>query len=167
MSIAQALSQVVPFFMQTCPLCLRNNKMVVQGVYRANPDDKAFQKHPDLGYSFCNCKNIFYTRLDNLFEENRNSDIANPVKRMANEFETMASGESKKLILPDPFFVAWDVDPYSTFLHWDIRRHWILFDKDQFEDEMLALGFYVLSCERQFDVNSPYPQTFEIVVRKP
>jgi len=153
--------------MQDCPLCGRSNRIIINGIYRENPDDKAFQKYPDIGYSFCNCKNIFYTRLENLFEENRNEVIADPVRRMANEYRLMEKGEAKKLILPDVFFCAWDTDPYGTFLHWDPRRHYILYDKDQFEEEMRAIGFEVISCNRRFDVNSQYPQTFEIVVRKP
>lgn len=167
MSIAQSLSVIAPFFMQICPLCERNNRIIVNGVYRENQNEKAFQKYPDIGYSFCNCKNIFYTRLENLFEENRSEIIANPVRRMANEWCLMKSGDSFKLTLPDPFFCEWGSDPYSTFTHWNPRVHWILWDKDQFVEEMLAIGFEVLSCNRQFYVHAEYPQTFEIVVRKP
>jgi hypothetical protein len=166
LSIAQSLPNVASFFMQECPLCQRENRIVVLGIYRENPDDKQFQKYPDIGYSFCNCKNIFYTRMENLFEENR-SELANPVKRMKNQFDLMTSGETRRLILPDPFFCAWENDPYSTFTHWNPRVHHIIWDKDQFEEEMREIGFEIISCHRQFDLNSPYQQTFEIVVRKP
>ena len=163
MSIAQSLPNVVPIFMQECPLCGRNNRITVLGVYR---DEKKCETYPDMGYSFCNCKNVFYTNFENLTDET-SKIIADPVKRMAGEFCLMRSGDTKRLVLPDPFFCEWGNDPYKSFLHWSPRRHWILWDKDQFEEEMKAIGFDVLSSRREFDVQSQYPQTFEIILRKP
>lgn len=162
MSIAQELQEIAPFFMQNCPLCARLNRIVVLGVYR---DHKGPQRYPDMGYSFCNCKNIFYTRFENLTTGARMED-ADPVCRMSMKFPEMKPGETVRLIMPDPFFCEWAFDPYQ-FLHWSPRNHWIIWDKEQFEEEVKAIGFEIVSSRRQMDVLSIYPQTFEIVLKKP
>lgn len=164
MSIAQELKTVVPFFVQDCPLCQRSNRIVVLGCYR---DENGMQKYPDIGYSFCNCKNVFYTRFENL-SSGAPKEEADPVARMRDMYPNMAAGQMASLVLPDPFFCEWGNDPYKTFLHWNPRAHWIIWDKDQFEDEMREIGFEVVSCQRQFDVHlEDRQQTFEIVVKKP
>lgn len=162
MSIAQELPAIAPFFVQDCPLCSRPNRMVINGVYR---DDKGAQRYPDIGYSFCNCKNIFYTNFENVKHGTPDYD-ADPVRRMGRKIGLMQPGETVRLVLPDPFFCEWGNDPYA-FFHWNPRVHWIIWDKEQFEDEMRAAGFEIVSSVRQVDVLSVYQQTFDIVLRKP
>ena len=164
MSVAKQLQEVQPFFIQDCPLCERPNRIIVSGVYR---DENGMQKYPDIGFSFCNCKNVFYTRFENL-TSGVPMELADPIRRMKNKFDLMRSGEKARIVLPDPFFCEWGNDPYTTFFHWDPRTHWIIWDKDQFEDEMRAIGFEIFSSRREFDVqNVEHQQTFEVVVRKP
>lgn len=162
MSIAQELPEISGFFVQECPLCGRPNRMTINGVYR---DEKGSQRYPDMGYSFCNCKNIFYTRIENL--KGNQTPNADPVERMKNLFPTMLPGQRARLVLPDPFFCEWGNDPQKTFLHWDPRAHWIIWDKEQFEEEMLAIGYEIVSSRREFDVFCESQQVFEIVVKKP
>lgn len=172
MSVAQSLpkvgpgaGEILPFFMQECPICGRENRIVVLGVYQ-HPE-KGPQNYPDIGYSFCNCKNVFYTRFENLAPGAKREE-ADPVERMRLMFETMYESQMASLVLPDPFFCEWGNDPYTTFLHWNPRVHMIIWDKEQFEDEMREIGFEIVRSDRQFDVNKPeVQQTFEIVVRKP
>ena len=165
MSVAQQLQEVKPFFMQTCPLCSRSNRIIVLGMYR---DGERTERYPDIGYSFCNCKNIFYTNFSNIENGISLEESADPVIRMRVMLSSMASGQCARLVLPDPFFCEWGNDPYKTFLHWNPRVHWIIWDKDQFEQEMRDMGFEIVSCKREFDVQkTESQQTFEIVVRKP
>jgi hypothetical protein len=146
MSIAQSLPDVHPFFMQDCPLCGRSNRIVVKGVYVK--DDKA-ELYPDMGYSFCNCRAIFYTRPENVTEP----------------FQLVPDGKEVTITQPDPFFVEWGQNPY-TFTHWNPRRYQILWDMESLVEEFLSMGWRVFSYYRDFDVNSKTPQHFHIHVRK-
>lgn len=162
MSVAQQLPEIAPFFMQDCPLCARPNRMVINGVYR---DEKGSQIYPDIGYSFCNCKNIFYTRFENI-STGKTREETDPLAMMRSRFQALAPGQTATIIQPDPFFCEWGSEPYK-FLGWNPRANWILWDKEQFEEEMRAIGFEIISSSREFEVKALYPQTFVVVVRKP
>lgn len=142
MSIAKSLPDVDPFFMQDCPLCGRSNRMVVKGVFKIG--DKV-ELHPDMGYSFCNCKSIFYTRKEN---------VMNPVK---------ADPSSSVITKPDPFF-AWP-DPYQFHL-WDVRKYEIIWDMDSLCERLVEDGYEVISAERDFKLDSKTPQHFHIKVKR-
>ena len=131
MSVAKQLPEIEPFFMQDCPLCGRSNRMVVKGVCRY--DDKT-ELYPDIGYSFCNCKNIFYTRFENIKEHDCESfqTMYEPLKKLDYLFRNMEIGQCLLIRMPDPYFCDWGQDPYE-FLHWNPRRNHILFDKIHFE----------------------------------
>ena len=143
MSIAQSLPEVHPFFMQDCPLCGRANRMVVKGMYRQGD---RIELYPDMGYSFCNCRAIFYTRPEN---------VTNPV--------SYEPDETGLITLPDPFF-AWP-NPYD-FMHWDVRRYPVLWDMENLVDELKLAGEEIISCERDFSVHSTTPQHFHIKVKR-
>jgi len=64
MSVIKELPKFEHYCLQDCPLCGRPNQMVVCGLVSINPTDTA--KVPDKGYSFCNCKNIWYTNWTNI-----------------------------------------------------------------------------------------------------
>lgn len=51
--------------MQKCPLCKEDKILVAQGLFKVN-DDAEPQTFPDRGYSFCNCKNIWFTDWANI-----------------------------------------------------------------------------------------------------
>lgn len=126
--------------MQRCPLCDRNNRMVVKGVYLR---DGKRELYPDMGYSFCNCKDIFYTRKENIIE---------PVKQ-----------EPSLISQPDPFFCQWDLDPYD--FHWDIRKWEILWDMHSLVEELKRTGHEVIDYWRDFDVASKTPRHFHIRIK--
>lgn len=143
MSVAKELVEVDPFFIQECPLCSRKNRVVVKGVYKLG--DKV-ELHPDMGYSFCNCMSIFYTRKENVLTPGSYEPDENGI-----------------ITLPDPFF-AWP-DPYQFHL-WDVRKWEVIWDLDSFCDYLAQKGYKVLFSERIFDVNSPTPQCFRVKVEK-
>ena len=165
MSVAKQLPEIEPFFMQDCPLCGRSNRMVVKGVCRY--DDKT-ELYPDIGYSFCNCKNIFFTRFENIKEHDDRSfqNIERPLEKLAELFDSMESGQNLLIRMPDVYFVDWGQDPYE-FLHWNPRKNHILFNMDQFCDEAKEIGFEIVKAERDFTVGTEHPQTMEILLRKP
>lgn len=170
MSVAKQLSEVNSFFMQDCPLCGRSNRMVVKGVCRYTDDGKNLKQelYPDIGYSFCNCRNIFYTRFENVKEHNDLSfqTMEFPLVKLAELYGSMESGQNLLIRMPDPFFCDWGQDPYE-FLHWNPRRNHILFDMDEFCEEAKEIGFEVVKAERDFSVGTENPQTMEILLRKP
>ena len=143
MSIAKSLPDVHKFFMQECPLCGRSNRVVVKGVYVYN--DK-LETHPDMGYSFCNCKSIFYTRPENVLDR---VDILPDVYGI--------------ITYPDPFF-AWP-DPYQ-FQYWDVRKYEVLWDMDELCGVLEERGNKIIKAWRDFEVGSKTPQHFHIQIKR-
>jgi hypothetical protein len=139
LAIAKSLPEVDPRFIQECPLCKRMNRIVMHGLHDGT------EKHPDMGYSFCNCKNIFYTRRENVTEEILPWPDDNGV-----------------ITYPDPFF-AWP-DPYA-FKYWDVRRYKILWDLHGMCDLLREDGYEVLEARRDFDLDSKTPQHFHIRIK--
>lgn len=147
MAIAKQLPDVDPNFMQRCPFCERNNRIVVQGVYRH--EGKA-QLYPDIGYSFCNCRDIFY--CDPKY-------INNPT------YLTSEEDGITHISMPDPFFCEWGNNPSLTFLHWDPRKYSIIWDMHRFCEYLTESGYEVLEARRDFDTASKTPQHFHIKAR--
>ena len=165
MAIAQALPNVDKNFIQKCPLCGRMNRIVVLGVFISG--DKC-EKHPDMGYSFCNCKSIFYTNYSNITIKTHSGIqyYEKPLEELKNVFQMSPSGKVLTFNMPDPFFCEWSNNPY-TFEHWNPRFNHILFDMEQFCEDAKEIGFEVISARREFDVQSQYPKTMEITLKKP
>lgn len=143
MAIAKQLEELHPKSMQECPVCGRINRIVMYGIHVFG--NKA-EKHPDMGYSFCNCKAIFYTNKENVLE---------PV-----EIEPDGDGI---ITYPDPFF-AWP-NPYD-FLFWDVRKYQILWDMDSLCEKLVSRGYEIEYARRDFNVHSKTPQHFHIKVSK-
>jgi len=143
LAIAKELDTVDPRFVQSCPLCERPNRIVMNGLFVVG--NKA-EKHPDMGYSFCNCKNIFYTNRANLTEE-----------------ILLQPDENGVITYPDPFF-AW-ANPYD-FLFWNPRKYHIIWDMLGLVETLKEWGFDVVSYRRDFDLESKTPQHFHIKVKK-
>lgn len=148
MAIAKRLPDVDPRFMQRCPLCDRNNRMVVHGVYR---HEGKVQLYPDIGYSFCNCRDIFYCD-----------------KQYCTEPDTSwrDEGDFTYISKPDPFFCDWGNNPHTTFLHWNPRKFNILWDMHRFVEFLEERGYTVLEAKRDFDTNSKTPQHFHIKTKR-
>lgn len=165
MSVSKELSKVDPFFLQACPLCGQLNQMCVRGVYRNQ--DKS-ELYPDMGYSFCTCKCIFYTKHENITESSPNEfqHLKDQMLYLRNKFSEMKSGDQWFLWMPDPFFVEWSKSPYE-FLHWNPRRNHIIWDLNSFNEEVKNIGFDVVYATRQMDVYAQHPQTMEFLLKKP
>ena len=165
MSIAQQLPEVVPFFTQDCPLCSRPNRMIVKGVYM---HEGKRELYPDIGYSFCNCKSIFYTRYENLTIKEPKSfeHYKHPLVELKRLYDSLPTGESLNITMPDPFFCEWGNDPY-TFEHWNPRANHILWDMISFCNEAEDIGFEIVYAKRQFDLASTNPKTMDIALKKP
>lgn len=165
MSVSKELPNVEPFFLQPCPLCGQFNQMCVNGVYRSGEKKELY---PDMGYSFCTCKCIFYTKHENITgpSPNKFQHVQDQLWYLRNKFKEMKSGEEWFLWMPDPFFVEWSNSPYD-FLHWNPRMNYIIWDLDSFYQTVAEIGFSVLSAIRQMDVYAKHPQTMEFLLRKP
>jgi hypothetical protein len=143
MAIAKELDVVHDDFIQDCPFCGQPNRIVVKGTYKVG--DK-IELHPDMGYSFCNCRSVFYTNKRN---------VVNPANYNPDSYGCVT--------LPDPFF-AW-ANPYD-FHYWDVRRYELLFSLDSFCDYLKLQGYSIESARHDFDVNSTTPQHFHVRVKK-
>lgn len=99
-----------------------------------------------MGYSFCNCRCIFYTRPENITDQ----FIYAPVNGI--------------LTAPDPFFCEWGNNPY-TFPHWNVRRFQILWQMDEMVKELEAQGYDVIRAWKDFDVQSKTPMCYHIEVK--
>lgn len=142
MAIAKELDTVDSRFIQDCPKCGRSNRIVMNGLFVLGAK---IEKHPDMGYSFCNCKAIFYTNKEN---------VKDPVQILPDD--------NRVISYPDPFF-AWP-NPYE-FIHWDVRRYRILWDLDTFCDQLRSSGYEIERAWRDFDLNSATPQHFHVKVK--
>lgn len=165
MAIAKSLPDIDKRFMQTCPFCGRSNRMIVKGVFK-NKDNH--ELYPDMGYSFCNCKAVFYTDYKNI-NIHTHAGIQyyeKPLWELQNIFESLPNGAVIDFTVPDPFFIEWDTNPY-TFEHFNPRFNHVIFDLDQLEQECERIGFEVIGLEKNFDVNSETPKSAKVILRKP
>ena len=165
MSVAKLLPNLHPRSTQNCPLCGRSNRIVLKGVFI---QDGKRELYPDIGYSFCNCKAIFYTDYSNIKIKTHSGPqyYEKPLEEIKNIYESTPSGNQIEFIMPDPFFCEWGQDPY-TFEHWNPRLNHVLFDMTQFCEDCKEIGFEIVSADRDFDVHSKTPKTMRIVLRKP
>ena len=165
MAIAKELPELSQLVMQACPLCGRSNRIVIKGIFIQGNKRELY---PDMGYSFCNCKSIFYTNYENVKIRTHSGfqHYEKPLEELKNMFYEVPSGRVLKFNMPDPFFCDWGGNPYD-FEHWDIRFNHVLFDMDQFCQDAEEIGFEVVSAKREFDVHSQNPKTMEITLRKP
>lgn len=162
MSVHKRLPDIVPMFEQECPLCHEKHRMIVRGWYIHKDTE---ERYPDIGYSFCNCRNIFFTNYENIKRNVGITSHKDPIQSLKDEFSKMYSMESIKIIMPDVYFVDWR-NP-SLWKHWLPRQHHILWDMDSFCDVARMVGFDVIEALRDMDVCSALPQHMTITLRKP
>jgi len=157
MSIAQKLIEGVDWCRQKCPICGRINDMVIQGAREVGDGDKKKNMiYPDMGYSFCNCHNIFYTSHVNCY---------NPIKQLEESLRELDFANEYVIHMPDPFFVQWD-DPYA-FKHWNPRKNFVIWDIDSLCEALKGIGYDIVGRVRNLGVDTPYPQTSTIIVGIP
>jgi SAM-dependent methyltransferase len=66
MSVNKCFSKVESWCLQKCPLCGQEKTVIVNGAVFVNDHT---QQSPDRGYSFCNCRNIFFTDWSNIDQD--------------------------------------------------------------------------------------------------
>ena len=66
MSVNRQFNKYESWCIQKCPLCEQEQKVIVNGMVFVN--DKQLVS-PDRGYSFCNCRNIFFTDWSNIDQD--------------------------------------------------------------------------------------------------
>ena len=163
MSIAKTLPPVDPFFMQSCPLCGMNQRMMIRGNF-IDPHDGKWSRFPDIGYSFCNCRDIFFTKWENLTERDVTwNNCQYPLEMLKKAYND--TFEPFTISMLDPYFIVWD-SPHEMF-HWQCRKIYILWDMDSWVNECKKVGFEVVSAVRDTDVQTKTPQHFHVTVRKP
>ena len=59
--------------LQKCPYCNMGHPIYVDGMTRAYGTNDTVL-NPEIGYSFCNCKNIWYTNWENIWKHSYNDD---------------------------------------------------------------------------------------------
>lgn len=162
MSVARSLPPVEPFFMQACPFCSTLQRMMIKGNY---VKDNKWERYPDMGYSFCNCRNVFFTKWENITEPMGWNGLKYPLDELTWKFNHMQDDEVVIISMLDPYFINWNA-PHEMW-HWQARKVYILWDMDSFADECRRVGFEVVSATRDMDVESKTPQNFHVTVRKP
>lgn len=118
--------------------------MVVKGTYY---HEGKIELYPDIGYSFCNCRSVFYTNSENVWEP----FSYEPVDGF--------------ITAPDIFFVEWGNNP-NTFIYWNPRRYQTLWSMEAQIDHLKSQGYEIESAKREFTVGSKTPQHYHIKVRK-
>jgi len=118
MSVWHELPKYQNHLMQKCPFCKGKQPVLVRGAHTTMVDGKYNSEvFPDLGYSFCNCKNIFYTNWQNInqdvydenYEDKHSSDVS---KEYAKNFWKMHEEEIVWKTTGDKFLEIGAVTPY-------------------------------------------------------
>jgi len=136
--------------------------MMIRGNYL---DKEKWYRFPDMGYSFCNCRNIFFTKWENIKDPLGWNGLKEPLVELKQDYYDMDSGKEMTISMLDPYFINWK-SPHEMW-HWQCRKVYILWDMESFADECRKVGFQVISAIRDMDVESKTPQNFHITVRKP
>lgn len=162
MSVAKCLPPVDPHFMQPCPLCGTPQRMMIKGNY-IHQDQ--YEKFPDMGYSFCNCHHIFFTKWENVTKGEGWNSLRYPHDELIHDFHDMDPGQTLTISMLDPYFINWN-SPHNMW-HWNCRKVYILWDMDSFCQVAQEIGFHLVSAQRDMDVESKTPQHFHIKLMKP
>ena len=134
--------------------------MMIRGNYVDGP---TWYRFPDMGYSFCNCKHIFFTKWDHLLERDTTwNNCEKPLEKLVESYEQQ--DKSFTISMLDPYFINWNC-PHEMF-HWQCRKVYILWDMDQWVEECKRVGFQIVNAWRDMDVNSKTPQHFHVTVKK-
>jgi len=142
MSVYQELPKFAERLLQPCPFCGMKQPLYIRAIHMQRPEDSYDVEkliHPDLGYSFCNCKNIWYTNWSNIWQnvydsgyEKKHTDEMYRV--LAHKF---LSNQAKKLfpdekIIGKKFLDLGSISPYILdnaqefgfeTIGWDIFSH--------------------------------------------
>lgn len=66
MSLDQKFPRVEPWSQQRCPFCGDDKIIITHGITLSETDDDKMKIYPDRGYSFCNCKSVWFTNWTNI-----------------------------------------------------------------------------------------------------
>jgi len=151
--------------MQTCPLCGTPQRMMIRGLY-VDPKTEEGRLYPDMGYSFCNCRDIFFTKWENVTrgDEGLNSS-KDPIGKLKEIFNSCVSGQAIKITMRDPYFCVWSrPHEYTGF---NPRVNYILWDAESFIEECKWTGFELIDWHRDMDVESKTPECYHIELLRP
>lgn len=81
--------------MQTCPLCGERQPIIIHGL-SADLETGHMKMCADMGYSFCNCRNVFFTDWSNIKQDVY--DEGYHLKYKTRDIEVIAKGEFKKFL---------------------------------------------------------------------
>ena len=126
--------------------------MVVRG--QVEIDKNKFETYPDIGYSFCNCHNIFYTNY--LGNEN-------PIEVLREKCDSIEPGTIVSIITPDSFFVNWE-NVYE-FKNWLVNEHPIIWDIDSLCEVAEEIGFSICAAKRSLSTIE-IPQMSTVIMKK-
>lgn len=129
--------------------------MVLQGGMEIGPEKK-WMLFPDIGYSFCNCRNIFYTS---------HIQVNNPIEELKSRFDELDISNEYHITVPDPYFVKWNENPYD-FKYWKPREHFVIWDIDSLCEVIEECGYKIIGRNREFGVDAKLPQTSTIIFGK-
>jgi SAM-dependent methyltransferase len=92
--------------LQRCPLCGEMQEMIVNG--HESHNDKGVMVDPERGYSFCNCRNIFFTDRGNLAPATYDADYYTRYNENPNISSVLSSYFK--------YFSHFDIKPFDKVL---------------------------------------------------
>jgi len=138
--------------------------MMIRGNWIDNKG--VWSRFPDMGYSFCNCRNIFFTKWENVTrgDDGLNSS-RDPLGKLQETFKSADKGSIVKITMRDPYFIIWS-HPHD-YTGFNPRVNFILWDAESFIKECTAIGFELVEWHRDMDVESATPECYHVTLRVP
>lgn len=163
MSVKEKLQAVKDDFKQECPFCGAMQPMMIRGRWTENNEVRLY---PDIGYSFCNCKDIFYTDYQNVWKEAETlNNKMSPLVELKSLYDSLEPGAKFTITMQDPFFCNWK-DPHS-YAGFNPRVNHIIWDADSFIEECLKIGFHFRGLNRDMDLETKTPECYHVHLLKP
>ncbi len=100
MSIAQKMPKIAPWSMQKCPFCGELKMIVASGMIRTSMTEVPTLLVSDRGYSFCNCKSVWFTNWDNIdLRQRHNNESVEQLRFLLYEGKIKNEGLRKNQVL--------------------------------------------------------------------
>jgi len=149
---------------QKCPFCGQEQVILVKGLVKSIDDDK-YQIAHDKGYSFCNCRDVFFTNEKNVIEPD-------PCPDLKESYEKMDSGEAITITMPDTIYIDTERGQTLNWV-WYVEQYKILWSMDSFIEYAQELGFDCVSKNRNIEMHRTtdkefaWKKEFTVTLRKP
>lgn len=161
MSTITKLPKIVPWSKQKCPLC-NEDKLVIALGMSISLEKEEVSYFPDMGYSFCNCKSIWFTDWSNIrptvFEDNQKQHsnkhyrklVADPLRYYIIKKKLFNMGYKK-----NKFLDLGSVTPYlldeAKRLGWETMG-WDKWKRDNFSHPLIVGDFEEMELDNKFDL---------------